>query len=97
MKNSLPREIRKSNGGLKIKIIWDDGTVKEWSAQTLREACHCAACHHELTGENLIPSGSVSSDIHILKTQLVGNYAISFLFSDGHSVGIYPFDSLKQL
>jgi DUF971 family protein len=93
---ATPKEIRKRPGGAGMKIVWDDSQVNEWTAYQLREMCHCAACRHELTGENLIPAGSIPKDIHILKAELVGNYALSFMFSDGHSVGIYPFETLRS-
>jgi len=32
-----------------------------------------------------------------LGLQLVGNYAITIQWSDGHSTGIYAFDKLRQL
>ena len=93
---AAPKEIRKLAEGAGMKISWSDGHEVTWTSYDLREACRCAACRHELTGENLIHPGSIPKDVQILKAQLMGNYALSFLFSDGHSVGIYPFEALRK-
>lgn len=92
----LPKEIRKLAQGAGMKLTWADGNISEWTAFDLREACKCAACRHELTGEKLISAENIPVDIKIEKAQMMGNYALSFLFSDGHSVGIYPFENLKK-
>ena len=31
------------------------------------------------------------------RADIVGNYALSFAFSDGHGTGIYPFELLRKL
>lgn len=91
-----PKEIRKLAQGAGIRLTWADGSISEWTAFDLRDACRCAACRHELTGEKLLNPKNIPADITISKAQLVGNYALGFLFSDGHSVGIYPFENLKK-
>ncbi len=36
-------------------------------------------------------------DIAITDMQLVGNYALKFVFSDGHDTGIYSWDRLYEM
>jgi ATP-binding protein involved in chromosome partitioning len=93
----VPREIRKLSGGAGMKLVWPDGQVNEFPAAFLRRHCRCAACQHELTGEQLLDPKSVADDLKIEKAQILGQYALGFLFSDGHSTGIYSFDWLRTL
>lgn len=82
--------------GAGMKILWDDGHPSQWSARDLRIQCRCAACRHELTGEQLLKPEAVSQDITIQKADIVGRYALGFHFSDGHNSGIYTFDALRK-
>jgi len=55
----------------------------------------CAACINEFTGARILKPESVPADIRAEEISLVGRYAIQFRWSDGHSTGIYPFDTLR--
>ena len=35
-------------------------------------------------------------DLKATRAELVGNYALTLLFSDGHSTGIYSFEYLRR-
>lgn len=39
----------------------------------------------------------MSEDISLRNTDLVGRYALTFVWSDGHQTGIFSFDYLRQL
>ena len=93
----VPQEIRKKAGGTGMKLVWPDGRTGDLSAALLRRNCRCAACQHELTGERLIDPKSVPENLTIQKAEILGRYALSFVFSDGHSTGIYSFDWLRTL
>lgn len=92
-----PREIRKKTGGAGMKLTWPDGKVGDFSAAYLRRNCRCAACQHELTGERLLDPTSVPETLSVQQAQIMGNYALAFVFSDGHSTGIYSFEWLRTL
>jgi len=92
-----PREIRRKAGGAGFKLVWPDGKVGDFSSAYLRRNCRCAACQHELTGERLLDPASVPETLTIESSQIMGNYALAFHFSDGHSTGIYSFDWLRTL
>lgn len=94
---ATPVEIRKAAGGTAMKITWSDGPQIEYPALYLRENCQCAACRHELTGERLLNPSTLPKDLTILKSEIIGQYALGFLFSDGHSTGIYTFDLLRKI
>ncbi len=89
-------ELRKiGDSGFKIK--WSDGHESQYGAITLRGDCPCAACVNELTGERTVVIEDIAKDLAILKANLVGNYAVGFGFSDGHSTGLYSFDHLRKM
>ncbi len=60
-------------------------------------ACRCAHCEDEWTGERRLQAGSVPADIKLLESKPVGRYGLQFVWSDGHSTGIYTFERLRGL
>ena len=92
----LPVEIGRANQH-DVKIVWQDGYESVYPARELRLACPCAGCIDELTGSVRVISSSVPQDVHPLTIDLVGRYAITIRWSDGHHTGIYPFELLRRL
>lgn len=91
----VPVEIGRANQH-DVKITWADGHESIYPARELRLACPCAGCVDEMTGQiRLIVSG-VPQDVRPLKVDLVGRYAMSVQWSDGHNTGIYAFDRLRK-
>lgn len=80
-----------------LLIRWADGVESTFQVRALRLACGCAACIDEWTGENTLDPESVPADIHPVKIEPVGRYAIQIDWSDGHVTGIYPFERLRAL
>ncbi len=80
-----------------VKIEWKDGAVSFYQARQLRLACPCAQCVEEWTGKNLLKKEQVAKDINLRNTELVGRYALNFVWSDGHQTGIFSFDYLRKL
>jgi DUF971 family protein len=78
-------------------ITWNDGHFSSYPSWYLREKCMCAACVEELTGVRKIHHGNIPSTLERISVSTVGNYALSFGWSDGHETGIYSFDYLRQL
>lgn len=90
-----PRTITRSDP-TQVVIEWDDGDETRFTAAELRSICPCAQCVDELTGirrhdPDSVPEALVHEDV-----RLVGNYAITLRFSDGHSTGIFPFTMLRD-
>lgn len=81
----------------KIRIEWEDGHKTELEFSALRRQCPCAMCKDEWTGEVLVDPGAIPDTIAASKADVVGNYALSFRFSDGHTAGIYSFEFLRRL
>ncbi len=96
IKSLVPVEIGRVND-YDLKITWQDGHVSIYPARELRLKCPCAGCADELTGVVRVIGTSVPQDVHPLKIHLVGRYAISIDWSDGHHTGIYSFEYLRKL
>jgi ATP-binding protein involved in chromosome partitioning len=91
-----PAEIRQS-GPRTLAIRWSDGHESAFDVRELRLACACARCVDEWTGEEALDPASVPADVHPLRIERVGRYAIQIEWSDGHASGIYPFERLRAL
>ena len=80
-----------------LRIEWADGAASFYRARQLRLACPCAQCVEEGSGKKVLKDQQVPQDIILRNTDLVGRYALSFIWSDGHKTGIFSFDYLRQL
>jgi DUF971 family protein len=78
----------------RIEFEWDGGERTALTAASLRALCPCAACVDELTGVRRHDPASVPADLTHRDVRLVGNYALTMTFSDGHATGIFPFTFL---
>ncbi len=90
-----PRVITKSDP-TRVSIEWSDGHSTVYTARELRQICPCAGCVDELTGKRTHDPTTVPGDMVTQNVALVGNYAITIRFSDGHETGIYPFRMLRE-
>jgi len=81
----------------RLRIIWEDEHESVYSFQFLRQNCPCAMCRDEWSGEVTLDPETVPPDTKPTRAEIVGNYAISFSFSDGHGTGIYSFENLRKL
>jgi DUF971 family protein len=90
-----PRKITRTDPR-RIEFEWDNGTQTALSAVELRAICPCAACVDEVTGVRRHDPASVPPDLVHSAVRLVGNYALTMTFSDGHGTGIFPFTMLWE-
>ncbi len=95
MPSTTPRVITKSDP-TRVTVEWDDGHTTVYTARELRGLCPCASCVDETSGHRVHNPASVAADLTQSDVALVGNYAITILFSDGHSTGIYSFPMLRE-
>ena len=93
---TTPTAIRQA-GPRTLAIVWADGRESRYDVRELRLACGCAHCVDEWTGEGRLDPQGVPADVHPLRIEPVGRYAIQIEWSDGHSSGIYPFRRLREL
>jgi len=94
--NATPTGLKKVGEG-KLEITWADGHVSGYPAHYLRQHCPCAACVDEWTGEKRLAPGIIPTDLRMMSVEIVGQYALTFAWSDGHWTGIYSFQSLRAL
>src|SRR5512134_4200821 len=92
---TTPTAIRQA-GPRTLAIVWADGRESRYDVRELRLACGCAQCVDEWSGEGRLDPASVPADVHPIRIEPVGRYAIQFEWSDGHSSGIYPFRRLRE-
>lgn len=83
--------------GENLYILWKDGKESRHTFFELRDACPCATCVDEHTGEKRLNPNTIPADIHPRKSEYVGNYALRIYWSDAHSTGIYSFKFLRAL
>jgi ATP-binding protein involved in chromosome partitioning len=93
---TTPQAIRQK-GPRELAITWRDGHESVYAVRELRLACGCAVCVDEWSGEGRLDPGSVPEDVHPLRIEPVGRYAIQIHWSDGHDTGIYAFERLREL
>ena len=92
-------DLKKETG---LRLDWADGTSSFFPIDYLRKMSPSAdtkATRDELRKNPLtiLPNTSQSGPITATDAELVGNYAIRFTFSDGHTTGIYSWDYLRSL
>ena len=80
-----------------VSITWSDGQMCLYPYRYLRLQCSCAGCVEEMTGRALLNVAMVPDDVIVADYIEVGKYALQFLWTDGHSTGIYPFRMLRRL
>ena len=78
-------------------IDWADGSASVIPLREIRLACGCAVCRDELTGAPLLDPATIPADIRAYRIAPVGNYALTFDWSDSHSTGIFPWEMLRAL
>ena len=83
--------------GTRLALTWEDGVKTDASAQFLRQQCPCAGCVDEWTNQRTLDPARVPAELRITQVQPVGNYALAFVFSDGHATGIYPWKLLRDI
>jgi DUF971 family protein len=80
-----------------VSIKWSDDSTTAYNATLLRRSCPCASCVNEWTGQRILKDDQVADDLTFTHVSIVGRYALSFHFSDGHNTGIFSFDYLRKL
>ena len=93
--NVTPTEIELVGEG--VSITWSDSKTCVYPYRYLRLQCGCAGCVEEMSGRQILNVAIVPEDVIAVDFLEVGRYALQFLWTDGHSTGIYPFRMLRRL
>jgi DUF971 family protein len=88
-----PEEVRRQPETATLRMTWSDGHIGEYPFAYLRGWCPCAECQGH---------GGDKRYVHAANTELgsvaiVGKYALSFRWGDGHETGIYTYRYLREL
>jgi DUF971 family protein len=77
-------------------VAWP-GVLSVIPALRLRDACPCAGCIEEGTGRKILDTASIPAGIRAVEIWPVGSYAVQIQWSDGHSSGIYSWETLRRI
>ena len=95
---TAPLRIHADRAAATLVIDWADGHATTYDFTALRWLCPCAYCRGEAglpgwldSAPTLTAEQTRMTDIH-----LVGNYAVSPHWGDGHSTGFYTFSLLRD-
>lgn len=91
-----PVEIIKSNNK-EFEILWSDGHHSIYGYKYLRANCQCASCVDEWTGEPRIVLDSIPDNVCYSNVEKIGQYALTFDWTDGHNTGIYSYEYLRKI
>lgn len=80
-----------------ITVEWSDGRSFRYGASQLRRLCPCAGCVNEWTGERMLKAESVADEMTLTSINIVGRYALNFVFSDEHETGIFSYKYLREI
>ncbi len=93
--------------GTGVEIDWKDGHQSSYSFILLRDACPCAMCDDERSKTGRRPGdppklapGALPMFKPAAKpksAEPVGKYAIKFSWNDGHELGIYSWQFLRDV
>jgi DUF971 family protein len=102
-----PKDVKvQVSTGAGVDIVWSDDHRSHYDFPFLREECPCATCNDQRAKKQSapVPGGGSGSVLPIYKPKItaraakpLGNYALQFDFSDGHSSGIYSYDHLRTI
>jgi DUF971 family protein len=95
-KDVAPPEAIDVTGQNEIRILWPGGPEVTIPAVRLRDFCPCAGCIEEGTGRKILDPATIPLDIRPEQILPVGSYAVQIHWSDGHSTGIYSWETLRR-
>ena len=95
--SDAPTNIRALQAEQVLELTWGGDTVARLDYRYLRGECPCAACRNEWTGQRILDPATIRSDLRLEGMEGIGNYAIRLGWNDGHSSGLYTWETLRRL
>jgi DUF971 family protein len=95
---SHPLRIHADRSAGTLTIGWADGHETVYDTTALRYLCPCAYCRGEAGMPGWLDSAPTltAEQTRLTDIHLVGNYAVSPHWADGHSTGFYTFGLLRD-
>lgn len=99
--NDTPREVEVRNSDQEFYIKWGDGHESVYSLFGLRKNCPCVECRggHGKMGsfDKSLFDVKATQHFEVEDVKQVGNHAIRIFWNDGHSNGMYQWETLRKL
>jgi DUF971 family protein len=92
-----PTNIRALQAEQVLEVTWEAGRVDRIPYRLLRAQCPCASCRDEWTGARKLDPASIRSDLKLVGMENIGTYAIQLAWNDGHSSGLFSWETLADL
>ena len=94
-----PCEIKIRPKRREVAIVWSDGHMSVYPMEYLRQRCPCARCQQAREGQEAPAerADGQHQEITVTNAYLVGNYAVRFVWSDGHETGFYDYGYLRRI
>jgi len=99
-----PTKITANRDQSLLEVTWEDGHSSLYPFSLVRNACPCAECrggHDNMGGDPdpevfLLPLEDIPAT-RLVSIELVGGYALTIEWEDGHHYGIYNWRYLRAL
>ena len=78
-----------------VRLEYEDGTSFDLPFEYLRVFSPSAEVRGHGRGQEVLQTGK--ENVRVESIEPVGNYALRFLFDDGHNTGLYTWDYLYEL
>lgn len=93
--HTLPTDIKLHQISAILEISFDNGASFNLPCEYLRVYTPSAEALGHGPGQEILQVDK--EDVTINEIKPIGNYAVAFVFSDGHDTGIYSWDHLYKL
>lgn len=88
-----PTEVRRQVTDQVMRVVWSDGHVSDYPWSYVRGWCPCAVCQGHSGEKRYIHN----ENPQLTNIAVVGKYALSLAWADGHDAGIYSYRYLRDL
>jgi DUF971 family protein len=91
----IPTDIKLHQKSRFVELIYENGERYELDFEFLRVFTPSAEARGHGPGQEVLQTGK--RNVEIERIEPIGNYALCFVFSDGHDSGLYSWDLLYNL
>ncbi len=92
-----PTNIRALQAEQVLEVTWPDARIDRLAYRLLRSECPCATCRNEWTGERVLDPSTIRPDLKLVGMENIGTYAVQLAWNDGHSSGLFSWETLRAL
>jgi DUF971 family protein len=83
--------------GRGVVVTWDDDHVSRFGLEDLRTRCPCAKCRNlREMRQPAWPTPGAPEKLRIVDARQVGNWGLNLHWNDGHTTGIYTWETLRE-